>query len=124
MAEQKQSQMSFGEGFDPAFTILFEKPDFRKGLNFTVRDGLKHAHLSEHIGDTVGLADTQGNVVAFGNLANVTVCTLIEIPDFVLKNEHDLLCTKPIGLMHTLQSVYDRRFLPSDIVTCVGFTLM
>jgi hypothetical protein len=124
MAKQKQSQMSFGEGFDPKFTLLFDNPSFRKGLNFTVRNGDKHAHLANHIGETVALADVQENVTAYGVLANVMVCALIEIPDFVLKNEHDLACTKPIGLMHVLQEVYNRRFKPTDIVTCVGFNLL
>jgi len=70
------------------------------------------------------LADVQGNIVGTGILTNVTVCSLIEIPDFVLKNEHDLDCVKPIGLMHVLQVVYDRKFLPQDVVTCVGFNLL
>jgi hypothetical protein len=107
---QQQSQMAFGEGFDPDYKILFGNPSFRKGLNFTVRDGVKHASLSDHIGETVGLADVKGNVIAYGILVNVTVCNLIEIPDYVLKAEHDLDCVKPIGLMHVLQTVYKREF--------------
>jgi hypothetical protein len=121
---QTQGQMSFGEGFDPDNVILFGNPVFRKGLNFTVRDGIKHAHLGDKIGDVIGLADVQKNLVGSGVLVNVTVCSLIEIPDFVLKNEHDPDCTKPIGLMHVLQTVYDRRFLPNDVVTCLGFNLL
>lgn len=122
--QQQQSQMSFGEGFDPGYTLLFGNPTFRKGLNFTVRDGIKHASLSDQIGSVIGLADVNKQLVASGTLVNVTVCTLIEIPDFVLKSEHDLDCVKPIGLMHVLQEVYDRRFKPSDIVTCIGFNLL
>lgn len=121
---QTQSKMSFGKEFDPDYTILFGNPSFRKGLNFTVRDGIKHASLSDRIGETVGLADTGSNIVAYGNLVNVTVCTLIEIPDFVLKAEHDLDCVKPIGLMHVLQEVYKRKFKPTDIITCIGFNLI
>ena len=121
---QNQSQLALGEGFDPTYVIKFGNPTFRKGLNFTVRDGIKHAALSDRIGDTVGLADVQGNVIGSGVIQNVTVCSLIEIPDFVLKNEHDMDCVKPIGLMHVLQTVYDRQFKPQDIITCVGFNLI
>jgi len=121
---QNQSKLALGEGFDPQYVIAFGNPTFRKGLNFTVRAGIKHAALSDRIGDVIGLTDVQGNLIGSGNLVNVTVCNLIEIPDFVLKNEHDLDCVKPIGLMHVLQTVYKRTFIPSDIVTCVGFNLL
>lgn len=122
--KQSQGQLTLGEGFDPDYIIKFGNPSFRKGLNFTVRDGIKHAHLSDKIGDVIGLADVQNNLVGTGILQNVTVCSLIEIPDFVLKNEHDLDCVKPIGLMHVLQTVYDRMFLPQDVITCIGFNLL
>lgn len=121
---ETQSQMAFGEGFDPEYVVKFGNPTFRKGLNFTVRDGIKHAHLADKIGDVIGLADVQTNLIGSGVLVNVTVCSLIEIPDFVLKNEHDLDCVKPIGLMHVLQTVYNRTFLPNDVVTCIGFNLL
>ena len=121
---QSQGQISFGADFDPNYVIKFGNPTFRKGLNFTVRDGVKHAHLSDKIGDVIGLADVQDNMIGSGVLVNVTVCSLIEIPDFVLKNEHDLDCVKPIGLMHVLQTVYSREFKPSDVITCIGFNLL
>jgi hypothetical protein len=121
---QNQGQLALGEGFDPQYIIAFGNPTFRKGLNFTVRAGIKHAGLSDKIGDVIGLADVQKNLVGSGVLVNVTVCSLIEIPDFVLKNEHDLDCVKPIGLMHVLQTVYGRTFLPQDVITCVGFNLL
>ena len=124
MGNQKQGVLELGVGFDPTYVLRFKYPNFRKGLNFTVRDGIKHAALSDRIGDVVGLADVAGNVIGSGCLVNVTVCSLIEIPDFVLKNNHDIECVKPIGLMHVLQTVYDRQFKPSDIITCVGFNLL
>jgi len=124
MGKQNQGVLELGVGFDPTYVLKFGNPSFRKGLNFTVRDGIKHANLSDRIGDTVGLADVNGNVIGSGCLVNVTVCSLIEIPDFVLKNEHDLECVKPIGLMHVLQTVYGRQFKPGDIITCVGFNLL
>jgi len=124
MGKQNQGTLELGVGFDPTYVLKFARPEFRKGLNFTVREGIKHANLSDRIGDTIGLADIHGNVIGSGCLVNVTVCSLIEIPDFVLKNGHDMECVKPIGLMHVLQTVYARQFKPGDIITCVGFNLI
>ena len=124
MGKQHQGVLELGVGFDPTYVLKFAMPDFRKGLNFTVRDGIKHATLSDRIGDTVGLADVKGNVIGSGCIVNVTVCSLIEIPDFVLKNAHSPDCVKPIGLMHVLQTVYSRQFKPGDVVTCIGFDLL
>jgi len=89
--------------------LLFNNPVFNKGLNLTVRRGIKWSLQSgAHI-------ENVGSV-----LINTQVMRFSDLTDRDLKFEHDPACRTVTGLYQVLQDTYPG-FDPREIVTLVSF---
>jgi hypothetical protein len=106
----------------------------KKGLNFTVRNGLDWASaLSPE--DEVNLVcpigtkrqaelafeGQESEYVGRGLIVHVISCALKDVPPIVFKNHHDERCKNPISLFHVLQKTYKETLTDETLVTCIGF---
>lgn len=103
--------------------MLFGRPLFRQGLNFTVRLGDKWKCLD--IGEFIEVEGWNG----FARIRRLHICNLANIPEEVFRYEHDPSCRDYEGLVRVLKTVYpslqdvDDEQLENQVVTCVGFFL-
>lgn len=91
--------------------LLFKNPSTQFGLNVTVRDGSKWADTQA--GELLVISDSSvegkaldiDTALAIGSswFANVT-----DIPEELLKFEHDSSCRETIGLIHALDDAYGK----------------
>lgn len=105
------------------YLLDLKNPEYRSGMNFTVRLGTKWKDRLEP-DDIVHIP--KGMAV----IRKVICCKMADIPDFVLAQEHDSKCRTLEGLMQALKDVYpeladlsytDPEKLEETTVTCVGF---
>jgi hypothetical protein len=100
-------------------SLLFSNPKFHAGTNVTVRDGDKWA---KSLGQEVILKDADTDE-AYGHADIVGVMhdSIGEIPDGVLRLEHDKDCTSTRGIWKEMERVYERAFGFKDKVTVLFF---
>jgi len=109
-------------------TLRFLKPEFRKGLNYTVRlgDKWRHTDINEMVWiETTGIGKS---INAVAQIQRVIYCRLAELPQEVLDKEHDPECHTWEGLLRAMQAAYPDDFKDKDgeeieclPVTCMGF---
>ncbi len=99
--------------------LLFTNPTFREGINVTVRDGDKWA---KELGRDVMLKDTDSDeALGFAEVVGVLTTNIGDIPDNILKLEHDKDCTSTRGIWREMESVYSKAFGFYDKVTVLFF---
>jgi hypothetical protein len=103
-------------------TIEFSNPVFKAGINFTVRLGEKwKEHLT--INEFVFLNSTH----YLGIIRRIITCPFGELPEEVIRNEHDTRCQSLDGLGRELKKVYPELLeigdeeLENTVVTAIGF---
>lgn len=102
--------------------LLFSQAKFHAGINVTVRDGDK---WMKEIGNEVILKDDEeGEAVGFGEIIGGMYTNIGDIPDNILKLEHDKDCTTTRGIWKEMQRVYNKHFSFYDKVTVLFFRLM
>lgn len=118
---QKQQPMFKPEGK----IIKFSNDSLKSGLNYTVRLGADYAQRKGLLcGDYIVLQDTHDNVIATAEITHLLVCRLKDIPNSVLKDEHETECRNPYSLYFSLGNHYpDHEITPDDFMTCVGFVV-
>jgi hypothetical protein len=96
--------------------IKFGNPVFHVGVNTTVRYGRKWLDLS--IGEQVELTDTQNKKIVNGRVIFLHVCLFRDLPDWILKYEHDPECQNFNKLMKVMEYLYeDFDSLESEVLT-------
>lgn len=106
--------------------LLFNKMEFREGLNFTVRLGEKWAKRVSP-GDTVLLASNDFRSCKPAIISAVYVCDLRHMPNEVIDNHHDPNVTSAVGLVIVLKECYSElegRNIAGEIFTYLGFRLI
>lgn len=99
--------------------LLFLNPELKKGINVTVRRGLKW--LGYSLVEPVVIKDTEsGDEVGKGLIVGRLVLNFSEIPDEVLALEHDSSCTTLDGLYDAMVRAYPD-FKTTDICTILFF---
>ncbi len=98
--------------------LLFSNPKFHDGLNVTVRNGDKWL---KELGTEVILKDDQGEAIGFAGIEGVLYSAIGELPDNILKLEHDKDCTTTRGIWREMESVYSKAFGFYDKVTVLFF---
>lgn len=98
--------------------LFFNSPKFHDGLNVTIRDGDKWL---KELGNDVILKDVDGGAIGFASITGVLSSPIGEVPDTLLKLEHDKDCTTMRGIWRELESVYNKAFSFYDKVTVVFF---
>lgn len=89
------------------YDLLFANPVFHKGENVTVRKGPKHFQRLD-MGDTVRLVNAEtGEVEGTGEVTQLYLSALRNIPDHLLPLEHDPACRTAEGLLEVLRGVYE-----------------
>ena len=94
--------------------INFDAKKFRKGLNLTVRRGVKHSHL--RAGDLIYSDDRGSAIVHCVKIKRFKDINLDEI-----KLEHDPKLRKGPALGHAMKTYY-QNFDQDEIVTLIFFT--
>lgn len=94
--------------------LLFQNPEFHKGLNISVRRGIKWS-----LEKTVTLADLSGN-----EYGEVKIDTLVfrfcDLTDADVEREHDIDCQTIAGLLRVMKGIYPT-FDPRELVTIITF---
>ncbi len=91
--------------------LLFQKPDFHPGVNVTVRSGAKWFGTL-NIGDLVAIAEIDGEDGMRTDRGKHLVLGVAyfneieEIPEDLLRFEHDPTCRTPDGLEEELGRIY------------------
>lgn len=104
--------------------LLFKVGKFHDGINVTVRDGDKWHGKT---GDVMLVTqDEEGNEIAHahGEIIGTLYTNVGDIPDNILKLEHDKDCTSTRGIWRELERVYNKAFGFYDKVTVVFFKLL
>lgn len=102
--------------------LLFSQAKFHAGINVTVRDGDK---WMKEIGKDVMIVETEDHeAVGFGEIVGGMYVNIGDIPDNILKLEHDKDCTSTRGIWREMESVYHKAFGFYDKVTVLFFRLM
>lgn len=105
--------------------LLFNKMEFRQGLNFTARLGEKWANRVSP-GDNILLVSTDLCSCKPATITAVFVCDLAHVPIEVLANHHDLSVIKCRDLITLLIECYSElkgRDVSKEIFTYLGFKL-
>lgn len=108
--------------------VLFKNMSFKKGLNVTVRKGIQDWAQNFSIGDYFEIRhpsekNHDGPHYRMGIVESILECRLVNVPQYVLENEHDKECRTYNGLVNTLLTHYED-IGGDDIVTCIGFTVL
>jgi len=101
--------------------LLFKNGKFHDGVNVTVRDGDKWFGTT---GDVMLVGqDEEGNEIshAHGEIIGSLYTNVGDIPDNILKLEHDKKCTSTRGIWRELERVYNKAFSFYDKVTVLFF---
>lgn len=102
--------------------LLFSNAKFHAGINVTVRDGDK---WMKQIGKEVILKDLEEDeAVGFGEILGAMYVNIGDIPDNILKLEHDKDCTSTRGIWREMEVVYRKAFGFYDKVTVLFFRLL
>jgi hypothetical protein len=100
-------------------TIEFKNPEFRRGLQVTVRRGRKWLDLI--VGEVVKLVDTAGKIKPrTAEVVGVMCCRFHDIPQGTLDLEHDPQCVDRYVLLDEMRRCYEG-FEPWEVVTVVFF---
>ena len=100
--------------------IDFLKPDFEKGINSTVRKGIR----SFNVGDSLELYKTGAELpTSFGEVIGVLVTDLFVIDLFpeLLKYQHDKETRTYYGLINALHEAYDKNLSTYEPMTIIYF---
>jgi len=103
--------------------LQFQNPVFNKGVNTTVRNGLKWSGLRP--GDTVEVRrpPTPVDDAWFtGTISKVTILKFKDIDNSLLKKEHDPACRNTKGLLKVMKQVY-AGFTKDNVVVVIDFTV-
>jgi len=105
--------------------LLFTKPEFRPGLNVTVRRGKRWFDTSS-VNDELNIYRT-GNEnpherIAFGKIEGLAYIPFLSIPSDWLAVEHDRACHDLNGLLKAMVQAYPD-FNPMEIVTVILFRI-
>ncbi len=104
-----------------AETLLFKNPTFHKGVNVTVRDGLKWDMIVDQLPKSVPFGETDGEVLGTAMIIGKMVMPASTVPDEVLSLEHDESCRSLEGLIEGMQRAYGESWSPSNTVTVLFF---
>jgi hypothetical protein len=101
--------------------LLFKVGKFHDGINVTVRDGNKWFGQTGDI--LIVSQDEEGNEIAqaTGEIIGSLYTNVGDIPDNILKLEHDKDCTSTRGIWRELERVYNKAFGFYDKVTVLFF---
>lgn len=99
--------------------LFFEKATYHKGVNVTVRRGLKWTQLVRP-GDEVYLSETGGAIRNSARIVGVVITPFNKLSRHTIKLEHDEMCHTYNGLLREMQTVYDG-FQPDEEVTYLMF---
>jgi len=98
-------------------TLLFNKPQFSAGTNYTVRLGDK---WDKKVSVGSVLTSIDGDY-RFHIISKIT-CYFSSIPEDVLKYEHDPSCRTYNGLVEGMADAYPNYVIDhTTLVTCLGF---
>lgn len=99
--------------------LLFMNPKFHDGINVTVRLGDKWKNA---LGEDVILKETDSDeTYGVGEIVGTYYDSIGEIPDGILKLEHDKDCTNVRGIWRVMEETYDRSFSFYEKVTVLFF---
>ena len=99
--------------------LLFKRPQFHDGINVTVRDGSK---WMKQLGREVLVCDAETEeAIDHAEIIGVLDTHIGEVPDGILKLEHDKDCTNVRGIWREMERVYGKTFSFWDKVTVVFF---
>lgn len=101
--------------------LLFKNPVFHKGVNLTVRRGIKWAVVP--VGTEINILETDSNILnETGIITKVVVIPFWDIEKEMLREEHDPRCTNHESLQEVMEEVYED-FSANEIVTLLYFTI-
>ena len=104
------------------WTMKFEGEIPTEGTFTTIRLGDKWA-LRLHVGDMVDFADKDGNPSDYyGEVHKVKGDRIKNLTVNELREEHNPTARSPLGLLFTLQRIYEVMFTFDTVVTVVRFT--
>jgi hypothetical protein len=87
------------------YELKFLNPTFNKGLNITVRAGIKWSKVK--VGDSLILLKTDGEAVLGKVLVIGTLCLPAKfVPEELLVFEHDPNCQNRKGLFEVMGKIY------------------
>lgn len=101
--------------------LLFKNPVFHKGVNLTVRRGIKWAMVP--VGTEINILETDSYILnETGIITKVMVMPFWDIEERMLKEEHDPCCTNYKGLQEIMKEVYED-FSVNEVITLLYFTI-
>lgn len=100
--------------------LYFQRPEFHRGGNLTVRLGTKWSGYEGPISIYDANSETK---ISEGEIVYTEVKKFSEITNNDLRAEHDDLCTTVDGLRNVLFEVYGEDFKEDSEVTLVTFVL-
>ena len=104
--------------------LEFIDPEFHKGLNTTVRLGVKWRDKVD-IGDNVWLVDAKASpsnaIVGNAVIKGIMTCPFMYISEGLLQHEHDSSCKTMAGLYRAMKRAYKDRFNEHSICTVLLF---
>jgi hypothetical protein len=103
-------------------TLLFSNPVFHTGLNVTCRNGFKWA---ESLNQVVEVRDTDETTnYGLGYISGVLTLPLNQIPEEILKFEHDPSCRTSEGIITEMRNVYGEGLKEDSPTTVLFFEFM
>lgn len=103
--------------------LEFMNPMFRKGINVTVRDGLKWDMKIDMLPKRFEVRQTNNiPILGYATVIGKMVCKAIDIPKKVLELEHDPNCMAHMGLFISMRRAYGDNWNPNGEVTVLFFT--
>lgn len=103
--------------------IEFANPQFRPGVNVTVRDGVKWDMKVDRLPKTFEIGQTDGPTVGRAWIIGKMVVPAQSIPLEVLLLNHDPSCREPDGLVRGMRAAYGPTWNPSSQVTVLFFVV-
>lgn len=98
--------------------LEFIRPNFRQGLNITIRDSAKWAERIKP-GDIVRLTDIHNAPYGCAQVFDVRTLNFEDIPDVWFVLSHDKRCWKKVDIVESLDRAYPEGWGPE--VTAVMF---
>ncbi len=102
-------------------TLEFLNPVFAAGSNVTVRKGLKWSDVKP--GETVNLAETGKDPFGTAKIKSIFVGTMLNIPNELLRREHDPKCRNFSGLFSVMKETYGN-IAKNEVVTVLEFVVL
>ena len=98
----------------------WDNSNFDKGLNLTVRRGI-YWSTKVKAGDAVELTSFSGQSFGEATIDYVVTIRFCDIPDYMLKFEHEPQFRTYAGLLYGMRQAYTPVFLEEEICTLIFF---